>query len=91
MLITTKWETLKPTCNDSVKSFYGKAKYMLCSGKIYLRSYDTDVAHIDTKDRSAHIYGWYSVTTARHVNSFLKQNGFYSISKHGMTGGAILR
>jgi len=59
---------------DSRKSFYGKANVRTENGKLILRSYDTDVAHIE--NGKAIIHGTYSTTTKRHIKEFLKQNGF---------------
>lgn len=59
---------------SNVKSFYGKAKIIREDGTIKLQSYNTIVAEI--KDRKAHINGWYSATTTRHIKEFLKQMGF---------------
>lgn len=57
------------------------------NGTLQLKSYKTIVAEID-KD-GLHIYGWYSATTARHINEFLKQNGFEALTKSEMEDMAI--
>ena len=79
---------------DSAKSFYHKANiYRNDKGSIFLMSYETIVAEIqdaiitDTGEKQAIVYGWYSVTTARHINEFLQQNGFNKMSKKEMEGG----
>lgn len=84
---------LKPIY-DSRKSFYKKANiYRDDKGTIYLMSYETIVAEITdriiTKDGKAHakVHGWYSNTTARHINEFLLQYGFNKMSKKEMKGG----
>lgn len=59
---------------SNVKSFYGKAKIIREDGTIKLKSYETIVAEI--KDRKAHINGFYSATTTRHIKEFLQQYGF---------------
>lgn len=70
---------------DRCASFYGKAKVVECEGnynqKGYkeLWSYNTLVARIE--DGKVDVYGWFSVTTGRHINEFLKQNGFEKMTK----------
>ena len=70
---------------DSRASFYGKAKIVeseeTYNSKGYkeLWSYNTLVAKIE--DGKVEVYGWFSQTTARHINEFLKQNGFEKMSK----------
>ncbi len=84
---------LKPQF-DSAKSFYRKANiYRNNKGSIFLMSYETIVAEIkdaiatDTGEKQVIIHGWYSMTTARHINEFLQQNGFNKMSKKEMEGG----
>ena len=84
---------LKPQF-DSAKSFYHKANiYRNDKGSIFLMSYSTIVAEIkdatvtDTGKKQAIVYGWYSMTTSRHINEFLQQNGFNKMSKKEMEGG----
>lgn len=81
---------LKPQY-DNAKSFYGKANvYRNDKGSIFLMSYETIVAEIkdaaitDTGEKQVIIHGWYSMTTARHINEFLQQNGFNKMSKKEM-------
>ena len=76
---------------DSRKSFYGKAKvYKDDKGHLILKSYGTEVAKITdgiaTEDGQpkVEVYGWYSSTTARHINDFLYQHGFDTMSKKEM-------
>ena len=75
---------------DSRASFYKKArvykKYdsIVKSNLLYLVSYDTIVAIIDLDNNVPCVYGWYSQTTARHINEFLKQNGFKTMTKKEM-------
>ena len=80
---------------DNRKSFYHKANvYKDNEGKILLMSYRTIVAELTDKmvseDNKAHIKvnGYYSATTARHINEFLQQYGFDKMSKKEMEGGA---
>lgn len=84
---------LKPQF-DSAKSFYHKANiYRNDKGSIFLMSYETIVAEIkdqittDIGKKQAIVYGWYSKTTARHINEFLQQNGFNKMSKKEMEEG----
>ena len=79
---------------DNAKSFYGKANvYRNDKGSIFLMSYETIVAEIkdatvtDTGEKQAIVHGWYSMTTSRHINEFLQQNGFNKMSKKEMEGG----
>ncbi len=67
---------------DSRKSFYGKAKLYEMGGIMYLVSYSTIVAKI--YKNVAQIFGYYSQTTARHINDFLYQNGFDTLNKKEM-------
>lgn len=76
---------------DSRKSFYGKAKvYKDNKGHLLLVSYSTIVAEITdgilTEDgrSTVKVNGWYSQTTARHINDFLYQYGFKTMSKKEM-------
>lgn len=84
---------LKPQF-DSAKSFYHKANiYRNNKGSIFLMSYETIVAEIvdeavsPTGQRQAIVYGWYSMTTSRHINEFLQQNGFNKMNKKEMEEG----
>lgn len=61
------------------KSFYKKAKIISYNGAIYLQSYETIVAKINNGEFI--INGWFSRTTAMHINEFLLQNGFEKLSK----------
>ena len=78
---------------DNAKSFYGKANvYRNDKGSIFLMSYETIVAEIideeisPTGKRQINVFGWYSMTTARHINEFLQQNGFKKMRKKEMEG-----
>lgn len=81
---------------DRAKSFYKKANvYRNNQGQILLMSYTTVVAEIndaittDTNKPTARVNGWYSNTTARHINEFLQQYGFDKMSKKEMEGGVL--
>jgi len=68
---------------DTRKSFYGKARIIEHeNGDKDLISYTTTVASI--KNDILYVYGWFSNTTARHINEFLKQNGFAPMTKKEM-------
>jgi hypothetical protein len=68
---------------DRRKSFYGKARIVEHeNGDKDLISYTTTVASI--KNNILYVYGWFSNTTARHINEFLQQNGFAPMTKKEM-------
>ena len=68
---------------DRRKSFYGKARIVEHeNGDKDLISYTTTVASI--KNNILYVYGWFSQTTARHINEFLLQNGFDPMTKKEM-------
>ena len=62
-----------PVCGyDRAKSFYGKAKIIETeNGEKVLQSYNTFVCRITAAGRFVRMWGGYSATTMRHVNSFL--------------------
>lgn len=61
---------------DSHKSFYGKARVkVLDDGSKVLYSYGTPVCKLSVSGRVFRMWGGYSATTMRHVNSFLEDNG----------------
>lgn len=65
---------LKP-CGSSQKSFYGKSIVIVTNDRHEntqrLYSYDTQVACFDMSDNTFRIFGWYSMTTSKHIHSFL--------------------
>ena len=62
--------------NDSRKSFYGKAVvFKATDGKLFLKSYNTIVASIDTDGNFSRHWGGYSATTMRHINAFVAYFG----------------
>lgn len=63
------------------KSHYGKARveHTPDNHKI-LYSYNTRVCELDNNNNIIKI-GYYSQTTARHINDFLQQNGLAKMSK----------
>lgn len=74
-------EDLRPVKQES---FYGKAKVITTPSKVQLKSYDTIVAEIDRETNMLTINGWYSSTTARHINAFLHRYGYDDLSKKEM-------
>lgn len=68
--------TYELPCLDRCKSFYGKAKVKeMEDGSKVLQSYWTDVCMIDKDGNFVRLWDGYSVTTMRHVNSFLDRFG----------------
>jgi hypothetical protein len=69
-------------CLDHRKSFYGKANvFEFDDGVKILVSYSTPVAAIDENGVFLRLWDGESMTTTRHINSFLR---FY-----GLTGGGV--
>jgi hypothetical protein len=46
-----------------------------------LVSYETEVAYYDHLKNKMTVKGWYSATTARHINKFLQFYGFNTCTK----------
>ena len=67
---------------SSQKDFYGKANVIVEGGQTKLKSYSTIVAV--KEGNKVKVKGWYSKTTAIHINEFLRQNGAKSLSKKEM-------
>ena len=70
------------------KDFYGKANVIVEGGQTKLKSYSTIVAV--KEDNKIKVKGWYSKTTAIHINEFLRQNGASSLSKKEMEQEPII-
>lgn len=69
-----------PVMDGRTKSFYGKAKVIeKDNGEKVLQSYTTEVCKIGNNGEFVRLWDGYSVTTMRHINSFL--------SFFGITGG----
>ena len=66
---------LIPYGTDIAKSFYGKALLIEDDPFILLQSYDTIVAMYNKDKRNVIIKGWFSMTTGRHIKSFLEYLG----------------
>jgi hypothetical protein len=80
--------TLNLTPTTSHKSFYGKAKiktfnHLGCE-IAQLVSYSTVVAEYNVTKKIMTVKGWYSATTAKHINAFLEMYGYPSCSKKEM-------
>lgn len=73
---------------DNRKSFYKKALIIKTevNGEIisYLKSYDTIVSEYNNTTKKLKINGWYTSTTARHINSFLAYYGLATMTKKQM-------
>lgn len=64
---------LIPQGNDRSKSFYCKAQVIENeNGEKILQSYETEVCKITSGGEFVRMWSGYSVTTMRHVNSFLQ-------------------
>ena len=74
--------TFELPCYDSRQSFYGKARVVeKPNGWKYLLSYDTFVAKISPKGHFYRLWDGESMTTTRHINSFLRH--------YGLSGGGV--
>jgi hypothetical protein len=69
---------------DGRKSFYGKAVVIKQDGISKLKSYDTVVAEYNHATNEMDVKGWFSATTARHINAFLSFYGFDTCTKKEM-------
>lgn len=63
---------------DSRKSFYGKAIVKTIPDGVVLQSYNTDVAAC-INGRFIRLWGDYSATTMRHINSFVAYCGLKNV------------
>lgn len=67
---------LFPMGYERAKSFYGKAKVIeKDNGETVLQSYNTEVCKITSGGEFVRLWSGYSVTTMRHINSFLQLVG----------------
>lgn len=71
----TKVSCLNPCRDDGALSFYGKAIIIEDEEYIKLQSYATIVCVFDKAYNSVKINGYYSMTTGRHIRSFLEYLG----------------
>ena len=67
---------------SSQKDFYGKANVIVEGGQTKLKSYSTIVAV--KEGNKVKVNGYYSKTTAIHINEFLLQNGGKKLNKKEM-------
>ena len=67
-------------CYDRCKSFYSKAHVLEQFGYKHLKSYETIVCILSDSGEFTKLWDDYSVTTMRHINSFLEHFGY---SKYG--------
>lgn len=59
-------------CFDSRRSFYGKAHVIeKDNGEKVLQSYNTEVCRVTPSGEFVRMWAGWSVTTGRHINSFL--------------------
>lgn len=63
---------LVPMGGDSALSYYGKAILIETQDLIKLQSYDTIVCVYYKNSHLVSIKGWFSMTTGRHIKSFLE-------------------
>jgi len=85
---------LQPGQNDIVKSFYGKAtihREKSIMGIIeVLESYGERVATYNIESKKIEINGYFSQTTARHINTFLEKWGFTRMNKKELESHALI-
>ena len=84
----TKVSLLAPCSCDKALSFYGKAILIETDDCIKLQSYDTIVCVFDKTYNSVKIKGYYSMTTGRHIRSFL---AYLGVNTEGLLKGANCR
>jgi len=72
------------------QSFYGKCRVRDDGQYAWLESYTTTVAEYNHKTGEMRVYDWYSATTARHINAFLRHFGFPSMTKKEMEAMPLL-
>ena len=68
----TRVSLLVPSASESALSFYGKAILIETGDCIKLQSYDTIVCVYYKNSHLVSIRGWFSMTTGRHIKSFLE-------------------
>jgi len=69
--------------------FYGKAKMETVNNITRLVSYNTEVANYNHDTNVMTVNGWYSATTARHINAFLEYYGFDKCNKQQLNNYGI--
>lgn len=73
--------TFELTPVNGRKSFYNKCRVETDGNISYLISYTTKVAHYNHETNKMTVNGWFSSTTATHINAFLKYYGFDTCNK----------
>lgn len=61
--------------NGRAVMYYGKATVIDDKGKLQLKSYNTIVAEYNKRTKVLTVFGWYSMTTSRHIREFARQLG----------------
>ena len=75
------FETFELPAGKQQKSFNKKAFIIEGEFISYLKSYNTIVGEYNHETSTIKLYGYYSETTKRHQNAFLKYFGFDFVSK----------
>ena len=70
--------------HDSRDSFNRKATLVHNGDITELKSFLTVVAEYNHKTNKVKVFGWFSTTTARHINEFLLYYGFDKVNKKDM-------
>lgn len=83
-----KVSCLNPCRADGALSFYGKALLIETDDEIKLQSYETIVCVFDKTYNSVKINGYYSMTTGRHIRSFL---AYLGVNVEGLLKGSNCR
>lgn len=73
--------TFQLTPVNNRKSFYGKCRVIEENGISKLQSYNTIVAEYNHAENKMKVNGYYSQTTASHINAFLSYYGFDTCNK----------
>ena len=71
-----KLNKMKTNFNPNGQNFYGKAKVETVNNITTLTSYETEVASYNHETNVIDVKGYYSQTTAKHINAFLEYYGF---------------
>lgn len=82
IIVTIKYDNTPHELIDNLEGFYNKAlvyKDLWNPGHLILVSYNTVVA--ECIGNRYIIHGYYSITTARHINAFLHNIGAETLSK----------
>ena len=66
-----------------------KSKTETVNNVTRLISYNTEVANYNHETNVMTVNGWYSATTARHINSFLEYFGFDTCNKKQLNNYGI--